>query len=209
MGLDMYLYARRSFADDSTEADTICGVAGVTVEQLKERAALDPYEHETSVYLSRWYFDPEHDQSRGWAVAREAGLADFATPDSQGGTLGWKDGKIYTDITAIYWRKSNAIHAWFVDEVQGGVDECQEGDAFGGDVLRKLQGLCIMSLEAYNEGSLREAEQLLKPRSGFFFGSTDVDEWYAADLQTTIQEIDRVLGAAKDLDVEFVYHSSW
>jgi len=25
-----------------------------------------------------------------------------------------------------YWRKANAIHKWFVDNVQNGVDECQE-----------------------------------------------------------------------------------
>ncbi len=30
------------------------------------------------------------------------------------------------EITAevMYWRKSNAIHKWFVDNVQGGVDDC-------------------------------------------------------------------------------------
>ena len=25
-----------------------------------------------------------------------------------------------------YWRKANAIHRWFVNNVQDGIDECQE-----------------------------------------------------------------------------------
>ena len=29
-------------------------------------------------------------------------------------------------IDAMYWRKANAIHGWFVENCQGGRDECQE-----------------------------------------------------------------------------------
>ena len=32
--------------------------------------------------------------------------------------------EIVEDI--YYWRKSNAIHKWFVDNCQGGVDDCRE-----------------------------------------------------------------------------------
>ena len=40
-----------------------------------------------------------------------------------------------------YWRKANAIHHWFVDNVQEGVDECQTSYVSIKD-LDKLLGLC-------------------------------------------------------------------
>mgnify|MGYP003341723335 FL=1 len=30
------------------------------------------------------------------------------------------------EVCVAYWRKANAIHKWFVDKCQDGVDECQE-----------------------------------------------------------------------------------
>jgi len=27
--------------------------------------------------------------------------------------------------TAVYWRKANAIHKWFVDNLADGVDDCR------------------------------------------------------------------------------------
>jgi hypothetical protein len=32
----------------------------------------------------------------------------------------------YVIEDVAYWRKANAIHKWFVDNCQDGVDECQE-----------------------------------------------------------------------------------
>ena len=31
----------------------------------------------------------------------------------------------YIEEDVAYWRKANAIHRWFVKNVQGGIDECQ------------------------------------------------------------------------------------
>ena len=31
------------------------------------------------------------------------------------------------ELTVAYWRKANAIHAWFVNELADGKDECQSG----------------------------------------------------------------------------------
>jgi hypothetical protein len=45
-----------------------------------------------------------------------AGMSDVAT-DIYG---------VHVEVTAAYWRKSNQIHAWFVDNVQGGEDNCGE-----------------------------------------------------------------------------------
>ena len=31
---------------------------------------------------------------------------------------------VNVEVTCAYWRKSNQIHKWFVDNVQGGEDNC-------------------------------------------------------------------------------------
>ena len=31
---------------------------------------------------------------------------------------------VNVDVTCAYWRKANQIHAWFVDNVQQGNDDC-------------------------------------------------------------------------------------
>lgn len=99
-----------------------------------------------------------------------------------------------------YWRKANAIHKWFVDNVQKGVDDC--GEYFvAPSQLVKLKELCVEILENKHKGS-----ELLPTESGFFFGTTDYDDWYFGSLIETIQIIDEVLS---DDDAEYYYHSSW
>ena len=43
--------------------------------------------------------------------------------------------------------------------------------------------------------------------SGFFFGNTDYDEWYVADIRDTLVIVDKCL--AMDQAWEFTYRSSW
>jgi hypothetical protein len=52
------------------------------------------------------------------------------------------------------------------------------------------------------------AEEYLPTHSGFFFGSTEYDEWYFNDLKLTVEIVDRVLSNVPD-DWEFYYGSSW
>lgn len=200
MGLDMYLYAKRSFDPRSPQADQILANAGVTLEELRAISALDPYEHQTYVYLPRWDHYPQEDRDRSIAVLEAAGLAELATDESGGGELRYTDGKVLVGVCCVYWRKANAIHAWFVDEVQGGVDECQEAIVHP-EKLLQLRELAAKSAKG---------EPALQPRGGFFFGSTDVDEWYVQDMERTVVELDRVIQtAARNGGCEFVYQSSW
>jgi len=107
-------------------------------------------------------------------------------------------------ISSVYWRKANAIHSWFVRECQGGVDECQETDV-PREMVVKLRDLCTLISK---DPSL--ASRLLPPQSGFFFGSTQIDEGYMDDITYTVTELDRVLAAAPDDgDWSFYYQSSW
>lgn len=50
-----------------------------------------------------------------------------------------------------YWRKVNAVHAWFVQTVQGGVDECQVGSSLTRDQLMELRDRAKLVLAARPE----------------------------------------------------------
>jgi len=100
-----------------------------------------------------------------------------------------------------YWRKANAIHNWFVQNVQEGEDNCKSYSV-GREDLAKLYELCQQVLA---DNSL--AGKLLPPTNGFFFGSTELDEYYFDDLRSTIEIIDRVLALPEGWWIE--YESSW
>ena len=52
----------------------------------------------------------------------------------------------------------------------------------------------------------RVAKELLPTQEGFFFGSTDYDEYYYSDLQDTKQILEEAL---KDAHADFEYCASW
>jgi hypothetical protein len=107
-----------------------------------------------------------------------------------------------------YWRKANAIHDWFVKNCQDGVDECQEAYV-PREKLEELLGVITEILDA-PEGEARDylASQKLPPAAGFFFGSTEIDNWYYEDLEFTKKTLTEILAEPDEGD-GFVYQSSW
>lgn len=144
--------------------------------------------------------------------------------------FGWK-----TIIETIAdWRKANHIHQWFVDNVQDGVDDCGTYEVTE-EQLEELLDVCKRVLAAsklvdgrvkngytfkngleipnYEDGKYIEnptvAQELLPTVSGFFFGSTEYDQWYYEDVKDTVEIIEKVL-ATTDFEHEIVmYSSSW
>ena len=112
----------------------------------------------------------------------------------------------YVEEEVGYWRKSNQIHNWFVQNVQNGTDDC--GTYFvSEEQLEELLELCKRVIEN-NE----LADELLPSADGFFFGSTNYDEWYFKDLTNTIEIIETLLSERNEggyLDGDIYYHSSW
>jgi hypothetical protein len=106
-------------------------------------------------------------------------------------------------VEAAYWRKANHIHAWFVKNVQNGVDNCQEYDVSHSDLM-KLHKVCVDTLS-----NRHNAERDLPTQSGFFFGSTEYDEGYFSDLQDTIDKIEKVLNGFDFNIWSLTYRSSW
>jgi len=104
-------------------------------------------------------------------------------------------------VTCAYWRKANQIHNWFVTNIQGGNDNCGEYYV-SQDKLTELKVICEHALETKNPS-------LLPPQEGFFFGSTDIDEWYWKDLTNTINQLERIFALPEIDKLSFYYSSSW
>ncbi|NBP15803.1 hypothetical protein EBU95_15675 [bacterium] len=119
---------------------------------------------------------------------------EFKVPDA------WEATEVSFEVG--YWRKANAIHKWFVDNIQSGDDNCGEYHVNKVD-LKMLRELC---LEVKAEPD--KAEKLLPSQSGFFFGSTQYDEGYFHDIEHTIAIIDSVLNC-ENIDFDYLYSSSW
>jgi hypothetical protein len=105
-------------------------------------------------------------------------------------------------LDAMYWRKANAIHGWFVDVVQDGEDNCKQYEV-DREQLETLRDLCKDILEHPDD----ERETDLEPTQGFFFGSYKKDEWYYQDLKDTVEGLDKVLALPDEYS--FHYQASW
>jgi len=103
---------------------------------------------------------------------------------------------------AAYWRKANAIHKWFVDNVQDGEDNCGQYYVSRGDLGELLK----LVDQVLADPSL--APELLPAQDGFFFGSTEYDEWYIEDLKLTKDQLTEILADDNDYS-DYYYHSSW
>lgn len=109
-----------------------------------------------------------------------------------------------TSYNIGYWRKANAIHNWFVEECADGVDECQD------IVVERKQAERLLDLcnQVLIDHSL--AEELLPCKSGFFFGSTEYNEWYFMDIEYTRKTLKMAVKfLAQNDDYKLVYNASW
>lgn len=126
-----------------------------------------------------------------------------------GNTRGIDPSKItYIAEEVGYWRKANAIHSWIVNNCADGEDICQE--IYMPQIkLRELHKLCCHVLGSKNDPNAEQiALEHLPPASGFFFGSTEVGEWYWEDIKHTINVISEALKADFNHS-SIVYQASW
>ena len=108
-----------------------------------------------------------------------------------------------------YWRKANQIHHWFVENVQNGEDDCKEYRVTY-DQLRELHDLCKQILDEPNEKKrLKLAKELLPTQEGFFFGTTDYDEYYFEELKDTVDMLENLFKEEDAEEADYAYSSSW
>lgn len=122
-----------------------------------------------------------------------------------------------------YWRKANAIHNWFVENVQNGEDDC-ETYVVSKDKIKELKKICERVYDSLDDNDMKKvvnedgfeeevynnteiAEELLPTVDGFFFGGTGYTKWYKDSLLDTIHICNDCEFVADDM--EFLYHSSW
>lgn len=141
-------------------------------------------------YVKQWDHIPQEEQ--------------FEVTVTKGGVpyLNSSDGISNISQEVGYWRKFNALHNWFVENVQDGRDECQEAYV----PKEKLEELLVI-LNEIKDGNIEKAEELLPTTGGFFFGGTEYDEWYFENVNESIPIIEKALSYTDDSDI--YYQSSW
>ena len=104
-----------------------------------------------------------------------------------------------------YWRKANAVHKWFVENVQDGEDQNGEETPVTRSQLRDLLSICQTVI---NDKTL--AKKLLPTQCGFFFGSTNYDDCYFKKIQYTVDFLEEI---EEDEELHenwtLYYRSSW
>ena len=150
-------------------------------------------------------YDSEHFKAEPKKAAATRALADLLNlpledrlPDENGQ---FTCSAIFS-VNSAYWRKANAIHNFIVQHHADGVDECQDIVLQPRDV-QSLRNLCLLLLIKKDP---ELAKEHLPPQSGFFFGSTEINDWYWEDLELTVSQLDRCLASSAE---DFVYHASW
>lgn len=121
--------------------------------------------------------------------------------EAVGGIFGDKINMI--EAEAMYWRKANQIHQWFVDNVQSGIDECKQ-HWVSPEVLKALLNVVTEVLDDKSK-----AHELLPYAKGFFFGSDEYDEYYFNQLEYTKEELTKILQSEEFDQWIFYYQSSW
>lgn len=126
-----------------------------------------------------------------------------------GNTKGIDPSKISYVIENIgYWRKANQIHSWIVNNCADGEDSCQE-IYMPKEKLQELHKLACFVLGGKDHLNAEQiALKYLPPASGFFFGSTEVGDWYWEDIKHTINVLSEALQS--DFDESSIYYqASW
>ena len=120
-----------------------------------------------------------------------------------------------TNYEVGYWRKANQIHNWFMqncarrDEYDNPIDDCRPIEI----TVDKLEALLDTCKKVLADHSL--AGSLLPTADGFFFGSTEYDDYYFGEIEQTVEIIEPVLKFAKhkleikDYVWEVYYQASW
>ena len=117
-------------------------------------------------------------------------------------------GKVnYVTSEVLYWRKANAIHHWFVKNVQDGEDDCKKYYV-PKEKLIELRDTLKEILENKDK-----VEELLPHMQGFFFGSYNYDEYYFEEITRTEMELTKLIDDLCKVNLgdgySFYYQSSW
>jgi len=142
----------------------------------------------------------------------------------------WGKGK-----KVAYWRKANAIHKFFVETTQDGIDDCEIHNEITRNIVLELMNRCDRIINEVKlvpatitngyrftngkqepilqDGYVVDDEslcaELLPSEGGFFFGSTDYNQYYYEDIKETYVVCRRLLETTNFETEALFYASSW
>ena len=122
----------------------------------------------------------------------------------------------------MYFRKHNALHAWLIRDDHKDPNNPEVlciAVTFGS--LRKLHKVLsglVSAIKEQKNGTITMDELIAKCKneyptnSGFFFGSTEYNNWYFDDVQDDYNAVNSIVTAnqdAKDDEIALDYRVSW
>lgn len=145
-----------------------------------------------------------------------------------------KKSTIFETVASL--EKANQIHAWFVNNIQNGVDNNSYYFVTEDDFL-ELKDICeeVLELNPYNldkdsyllyyssnnlieKGIITkeqyskletELNKILPTKEGFFFGPIDYALSYFLNVKNTLEMLTKILDNADFENEVYLYHSSW
>lgn len=221
MGLSMHLY-RANLHGHSIRQATL-------VENYLNLQKWNADNPEKTYTLQEWcHQDP--------ADIKPKALADL-TPEFKMGYCCWDTRKVYGHYRIFQncacWSGANAIHSWFVQNVQNGVDDCETYQVTR-EQLEKLMEICRDVLDKVQTQNIQvhvgiqlqggkdvpvmhngkiitnpEVCEELLPTQNEFAGNTDYDEYYVKDLEKTVQMLTEIIEQTNWATETITYTASW
>lgn len=226
MGLDMYLYRQERI--DDYDLKTLLEAKNYFFNYEDNLGTLEPNQKSTTKciqeFVEDWGLDEHELKINTEIIEQLRPYVHYVTTNYGYKRLALSTSANNDDPEIMYWRKANAIHNWFVENVQNGVDDCGYYEV-SIDQLYDLMDRCgkilvtipkletILVSEEYNyvfpTKAIEKAQEVLPTTSGFFFGDTDYNYFYFQEILDTYNVLKEL---AENFDSEkyyYYYHSSW
>ena len=146
-------------------------------------------------YVKKWGHTPEEnvykvsvDRERGHAIKSER--------------------VTFIEEELMYWRKANHIHKFFIEKCGGGDDNCREMYVSEEIILELIENLRKI-VEANVAIGFDVAKETLPTTTGFFFGSTNYDNYYFEECERTLEELQRLVDEDLFEGGDLYYQASW
>lgn len=120
------------------------------------------------------------------------------------------------DVEIGYWRKFNALHG-YIAAMADNYDSCSEIELSLADLI-ELRNTCLEIQEKIEQAQTssnieeqnairKEIAVIMPPVTGFFFGSTAIDDDYKLNIDKSILIFDKAIKLTKQ--GEQIYYYAW
>nr|DAP07744.1 MAG TPA: hypothetical protein [Caudoviricetes sp.] len=216
MGLDVAIYKTKKVNDFSA------------IDYYFANEAFDYYAEKELAKSNGWKFD--------FSLIKDWGIPETMTEEKIKPlqNIYSKKSTIFETVASL--EKANQIHAWFVNNIQNGIDDNSYYFVTEDDFL-ELKEICekVLKLNPYNlnkdsyllyysanglieKGIITkeqyakletELNKILPTKEGFFFGPIDYAVSYFLNVKNTLEMLTKILDNTDFENEVYLYHSSW